>query len=1418
MSDLKNTRTPSNETLNEKIQSLKEDIQLTTQNTEWPPGSVDAAEDLMKTVKSCPTVPSYFPSVSHELKLALDKYIHVLEDVSTRVKDASSKPRKQQWKILARLKSMTSKHPSKCTLLFKTCQADLLASVNALNECTEKERDKTHDEPYEASSHGSLQLAPANDSQPPESIIMGTAAPALNQVPKLHGAQQTAYRGPVRQEMLNAARTTFKALDVASSSIPVAGNFTMDKNDDLAKDLGGQTARLLELLDKFNERSNAIEGHVTAERVQELQGELRDIQTKVTSWTLSGRFKKAFSAREQADALMEHRADIQTAQEEMQFLVSLDIHDMVVELKSAELQKEKRRLLKCLGDGKYGAQGNMLEDAVCFPGTRVAILDRVDRWIKDPSINNRVLWISGMAGRGKSTIASTVFHGWKTGASCAIFHFRRGQSALNPRVFCALARQLGESLDPEVKGAVLESVKRHEDIADKRLEEQFETLFVTPFSKLTNHSRPTLLIIDALDECNHTKDAIDFINLIHRHSSSLHPNIRFLLTSRPELPLVRTIGLRSWLTEDLELAPDASNDLDIFLQQKLLDIRQEHSIEESWPSSEDIARLVAMSQGLFQWARTAITYLGEGSPPARLRMLLKDPGKWSGLDELYQHILQKAFHNVRLEPTRKELLCSVLGALSVSPVPISLEVIAGLFGDQDIFEGVEPPDVIQFLRNDLLVDLSSLLFIPAVPTEPMQLMHTSVRDLMVSQTRCEGQIYYIDITQHHRRLATLCLRKMMSALKHNMCDLRHAWQLSSDIQDIVEQNLSRTTRYCCLAWSAHLTKGNDTQDAICTQQLTELKSFTEEKVLFWLEVMSLIGAISEAIRMVKGLRQWLLQQHLSQPPEFHLLVTLWSDVERLVTMFALPIAAGPLHIYTSALSFCPKETELWRCYGAYAPVKYLKGMSRKWDSTLWTRYVGSSVQAVAWSPDGEGIAVGTFGGSLQLFDPQYGEAISEPFDAHYRPVTTICFSPDGKLLASGSRSNIIRLWDSHSGEPIGEPLEGHDRSINSICFSPNGQFLASGSHDNTIRLWDPYSAKAVGIPLKGHDRSVTSICFSPDGKFLASGSHDNTVRLWDPHAWVPIGRPLEGHDGSVNSVAFSPDGKLIASGSRDMTIQFWDPHSGEAIDDPLYGHSQVLASASEDNTIRLWDTHSRSRIGQPLRGHNYRIISVCFSPNGKSLVSGSDDDTIRLWDTDSEDRTNESLMGHNHWISSVCFSPNGKLLASVSSNNTIQLWNTESGSPIGQALVGHSNWIAPVSFSPDGQLLASGSYDRTVRLWDAHSGEAIGEPLNSGEILSSVCFSPDGKLLASGTDEDDILLWDTHSRDVIGRLNPVGNHGEVTSLCFSPDGKLLASGFIDGFIQIWDDCHRYTTPASFYRGIEFYSLLPRLRASRRLEL
>ncbi|KAG8998505.1 hypothetical protein FRB90_012292 [Tulasnella sp. 427] len=995
--------------------------------------------------------------------------------------------------------------------------------------------------------------------------------------------------------------------------------------------------QLQKLLKRLTDTPIADQGNETTERIQELQGEIRNIQATVALWKSSGRFKNAFSARDDAEAFKGHQTALQKMQEEMQlfpgdiqFLVSLDIRDMISELKSAEIQKEKRRLLDRLGDGKHGAQGNMLQDVVCFPGTRVAILNDVDSWIADSSDGNHVLWFRGMAGRGKSTIASTILHNWKGRASCAIFHFRRGQTALNARVICALARQLGESLDPEIKRAVLDSVRQNEDIADKRLEEQFETLLVTPFAKTGTHTHPTVFILDALDESNNPQDAVDILSLIHRLSSSFPTNVKFVLTSRPELPLVHALERHACKVVDLESASDVSNDLKIFLREKFMDLRIARSIRADWPSPEEIDRVVTISQGLFQWARTVITYLGEGSPTARLQMLLKDPGKWGGLDELYRQILQKAFHNVRLEPTRKELLCSVLGWLVVAPVPVSLEIVAALYGEQEPLAGVDLLDAVDFLRNDLLVDVVSLLFIPKAPGDPMQLMHTSVRDLLVNKTRCEGQMYYVNAIQHHQHLAKLCMAHMLKTLKYNMCDLVQHWLLSSEIQDIGEQKVANVVRYCCMSWSTHLTEGDT---ALGIDQLSNFESFSRKKLMFWLEVISLIGATAETIRMAKALCHWLVRTAISL--KCNSLKTLWTDLDRFLSVFAVPIATGPLHIYTSALSYCPTETELWRCYSQYAPVRILKGGSTTWDSTVWTRYVDSGIETVRWSSDGKRIAVGTESGTVQLYDAQSGNLIGQPLEGHDGWVNSVCFSLDGKLLASGSRDQTIRLWNPPTGEAIGQPLEGHDGGVNSVCFSPDGKLLASGSSDKTIRLWNPQTAEAIGQPLEGHDSSVNLVCFSPDGKLLASGSSDRTIRLWNPQTGEAIGQPLEGHDNWVNSVCFSPDRKLLASGSFDKTIRLWKPQTGEAI-------------------------------GQPLEGHDSSVNSVCFSPDGKLLASGSSDETIRLWNPQTGEAICRPLEGHDWGVSSVCFSPDGKLLASGSFDKTIRLWNPQTGEAIGQ--------------------------------------------------------------------------------------------------------------------------------------------------------
>jgi WD40 repeat protein/energy-coupling factor transporter ATP-binding protein EcfA2 len=449
----------------------------------------------------------------------------------------------------------------------------------------------------------------------------------------------------------------------------------------------------------------------------------------------------------------------------------------------------------------------------------------------------------------------------------------------------------------------------------------------------------------------------------------------------------------------------------------------------------------------------------------------------------------------------------------------------------------------------------------------------------------------------------------------------------------------------------------------------------------------------------------------------------------------------------------------------------------------------SSVNSVAFSPDGQFIVSGSWDNTLLLWDIQ-GNRVGQPFQGHESSVISVAFSPDSKLIVSGSDDNTVRLWDI-DGNSVGQPFRGHSASVNSVAFSPDGRLIVSVSSDNTIRMWD-FDGKRVGQPFRGHENSVNSVAFSPDGQFIVSGSSDNTVRLWDIQG-NSVGQPFQGHENSVNSVAFSPDGQFIVSGSSDNTIRMWDIQ-GNMVAQPFLGHGysvtsvafspdgQFIVSGSRDNTIGMWDLDGK-RVGQPFHGHENCINSVAFSPDGQFIVSGSSDNTIRMWDIQGN-MVAQPFLGHGYSVTSVAFSPDGKLIVSGSRDNTVLLWDLQ-GNMVAQPFLGHGYSVTSVAFSSDGKLIVSGSRDKTVRLWDLQ-GNMVAQPfLGHENEVNSVAFSPDGKLIVSVSTDNTVLLWDIQG-------NPIsqpfwgGHWNSFSSVAFSPDGQFIVSGSWDNTIRMWD--------------------------------
>ena len=90
-------------------------------------------------------------------------------------------------------------------------------------------------------------------------------------------------------------------------------------------------------------------------------------------------------------------------------------------------------------------------------------------------------------------------------------------------------------------------------------------------------------------------------------------------------------------------------------------------------------------------------------------------------------------------------------------------------------------------------------------------------------------------------------------LKRDICGINDPTKFNSDIQDAISQHISQPLRYVCRYWASHLLASGP----VPTKELAKLVDhFCNKLVLFWIEVMSLTGAIHQAVTSIRAAEQW----------------------------------------------------------------------------------------------------------------------------------------------------------------------------------------------------------------------------------------------------------------------------------------------------------------------------------------------------------------------------------------------------------------------------------------------------------------------------------------------------------------------------------------------------------------------------------
>ena len=154
----------------------------------------------------------------------------------------------------------------------------------------------------------------------------------------------------------------------------------------------------------------------------------------------------------------------------------------------------------------------------------------------------------------------------------------------------------------------------------------------------------------------------------------------------------------------------------------------------------------------------------------------------------------------------------------------------------------------------------------------------------------------------------------------------------------------------------------------------------------------------------------------------------------------------------------------------------------------------SEPNAIAFSPDGQVLAVGCFDGTLVAWDVRSGQKLWDQPTQHDTIVRAIVFTSDGTLIATGSNDTTARVWRTRTGEPVGEIMK-HGGAVSSVSFLENDRALLTGSYDNAIRAWDFRTGRLLSTPLR-HQGSVEKVAVSPDHRLIASASDDFTARIW----------------------------------------------------------------------------------------------------------------------------------------------------------------------------------------------------------------------------------------------------------------------------------------------------------------------------------
>jgi hypothetical protein len=512
---------------------------------------------------------------------------------------------------------------------------------------------------------------------------------------------------------------------------------------------------------------------------------------------------------------------------------------------------EDERLESLPGAKLSGVQWD--PDRACLPGTRKQILEDIIDWVHNPD-SERILWLSGAAGTGKSSIANSVAQQLDAlGRLGASFRFDRDvvTSDTPSHLFGNLCHQLA-CFDDQLRAAVLSAIHRGGGSA-MSCRIQARKLLVEPVRD-TEIVGPIVIVIDALDESgsdegNAGTSRKTLVHAIVQEFSALPASIKVLITSRDEGSISQLMPqCASYLHKNTMDVKGTEEDIHTFIRYRMGQIcKLHHGLTSCWPGATRERQLAHYADGLFIWADVACTFIESGDDPdIQLDELFNDEERMTAeakLDHLFAGVIGCSL-NVG-QAIRFNNWHYVVDSIVALKTPLTNDGMDSLLGlsighsNKILLDGRQ---IKLTTSSTIISSLKPILRLDSGNNGVVRLLHKSVFDYLTNRAK---EPILVNVSAQDCILAMQCLSMMNHNLQYDICNIGNKSLLNSEVEGLsgcMSKCISEALHYACLFFVHHL------KDALISQPALgrELHKFITCNLLHWMEVMSLLNQVHQA--------------------------------------------------------------------------------------------------------------------------------------------------------------------------------------------------------------------------------------------------------------------------------------------------------------------------------------------------------------------------------------------------------------------------------------------------------------------------------------------------------------------------------------------------------------------------------------------